>query len=67
VRFELPEQSKLIVCHRGKSPFAQGVAILRQKPNFTFADRVVNHVQNETEKSIDKVFPSPMLSSQATF
>jgi len=67
VRLEFPEKSELVVCHCGKNPFAQGVAVLRLKPDFSLADRVIDHMQDKTEKPVHKILPSPMLPTQATF
>ena len=67
VRLVFPEKPELIVCQSRKDPLTQSIAILRLKPDFPLADCMIDHMQDETEKSIDKIFPSPVLPSQATF
>jgi len=60
------KKSELVVCQCGKDPLAQNVAIFCLEPEFTLTNRVVDHMQDETEKTIHKIFPSPMLPIQAT-
>jgi hypothetical protein len=67
VRLIFPEKPELIVCQRRKDPFTQDIAFFRLKPYLPLANRMVNHMKDKTEKSIHKIFPSPMLPSQATF
>jgi hypothetical protein len=65
-RLEFPKQSKLIVSQSGKNQFAQSVAVLRPQPNVPLGNSVVNNMQDESEKPVHKVFPSPILSFQTT-
>jgi len=50
-----------------KDPFTHGVAFFHPQPNFPLGDRVVDHMQHESEKPVHKVLPSPMLMIQTTF
>jgi hypothetical protein len=54
------------MCQSGKNPFTQGIASFCLKPDFPFANCVVDHMQDKTKKSVHKIFPSPMLPLQAT-
>ena len=63
---EFPEQSKVIVAQSGKDVDAKCVSIVNAQLNVSLRSRVIDDMQNETEKTIDKIFPSPVFSFQTT-
>ena len=50
----------------GKDPLAHGVAFIRPKSDLPLGDRMVNHMQYQSEEPIHEVFPGPILTSYAT-
>ena len=61
---EFAEHTKIVVAESRKYIDAERVALCRVQSNVPLRRTVIDNMQNEAQKAIDKIFPSPVLAFQ---